>query len=285
MLFTHKKMRRARIFKDSLNQVFKHAPKLSEAMSGLVEAFKHCDDAGAMTKLPEFAKAIRARTAIGDTRVTRYLGAGGTDFALATEHGTALKIGDERLLRPFAHPAFDAPVLDHGQIDKNTFFYVQPIGDTANVTDEHVVNVIKNIRQSGFVEDDIWGPLGTTRTEQVALFGKESKPLLIDQGSAMPPYGYRYTHGKLIPDAQQLENLQAVQSFLKDQKLALIKQSVENPVNPMNFEFKTLTKELDDMELTESVRAHMKNIGARPALAPQWEYNEANHALTTLTLR
>jgi hypothetical protein len=111
-----------------------------------------------------------------------------------------------------ANPEFDAPVLGAGHIGENYHYYLQPIGKTANITDSQVLTVMSKIRQQGYIEEDMWGTVGT-RKDQVALFGSQQRPLLIDQGSAVPRYGTFYENGKLVPQLQQQQNLAEITDF------------------------------------------------------------------------
>lgn len=196
---------------------------------------------------------------------------------------SALKLGVDAVPRPISHKLFDAPVLEHGNLDRGVRYYTQPLGETAGVTDKHVVSVVGKIRKAGFVEDDMWTFSGT-RKDQVALFGKEQKPFLIDQGAAIPRYGTTFRNGELVPHLEQQANLKEISEFLSERRIELIKQSLTRPVNPMLNNGRSFSTKLEDFQITDSVKDFMKMIDRPPTKARHWTDSEIMHALRSISM-
>ena len=272
------------VFKDSLSDIFRHPGKLVDVLPELAAVFEKRGYLGSNLNLPEITRTLSGGSELGGLKVTRYLGSGESEFVLATEHNTAIKLSAERLPRVVPNPAFDAPVLSHGKIGTNYFYYQQPIANTTDVTEKHALDVIKKIRQNGYVDDDMWGT-ASVRRDQVGLFGPQRKPLLIDQRSALPRYGTIYENGGLIPHAEQQSNLSEISDYLQARKITLARTSVTAPTNPENYYDHVYSRSISDNRLRDGVIGHLETVGQLPTLSTRWTDNEIDLALRSMSLR
>jgi hypothetical protein len=272
------------LVEEVLGDIFKKPQTLSEALPRINEALagRAVGSSGeVLDHMPTIMQSVAKSDRLANVKVTNVLGTGANELVLATESKTALKLGVENLPRPIAHPAFDAPVLEHGNLGKGVRYYVQPIGQTEGVTDKHVVSVVKRIRANGFLEDDIWD-VGGTRKGQVALFGKGQKPLLVDQGSAVPRYGTTYENGRLLPHEIQQSNLVEMREFLQERGISLKTQLATSVRNPLQMEGRSLSTRVDDWQITDTVKDYMKMTGRTPTMWQTWTDNEVMFALKSL---
>ena len=271
------------VFHNSLSEVFTHPQKLIDVLPQLAEIFAKRGIEDASGNLSEISRLLTKRDPIAGMKVTRFLGTGSGDFTLATENGTALKLGADKLPRIIPNPVFDAPVVAHGRLGEQFYYYQQPIGNTVTVTDQHVLKVISNIRKEGYYEDDLWGTVGTRR-DQVALFGAQQRPLLIDQGSAVPRYGTVYENGRLLTHAQQQANLGEVKEFLDSRSISLTPASETALSNPWRST-RTIAAAIDDEPLKDKVLGHLETIDQPPTLSRRWTASEVEMALRSLTFK
>ncbi len=269
---------------EALEQIFKKPLALKEALPRLNEALAGRHQTGeVIDHLPTIIESVGKSDRLAGMKVTRMLGSGAHELVLATDSKAALKLGVDNLPRPIANRLFDAPVLEHGKLENGVRYYMQPVGETAGVTDKHVVSVVGKIRSNGFVEDDMWGFSGT-RKDQVALFGKSQKPLLIDQGGAIPRYGMTYKNGELLPHEIQQANLTEIGEFLAERRIPLIRHSATRPLNPLQMDGRSFSTKMDDWQLTDGVKDYMKMIDRSPTMWGSWTDGEVVHALRSLTL-
>jgi hypothetical protein len=201
-----------------------------------------------------------------ELRIANVLGTGG-DYTLTvgTENNVALKLSPHQMMsRPIPDPEFDAPVLGHGTLGQRLFFYGQPIGNTADITPAHTLDVIGRIQARGYSAEDM-SVETHHRNSQIALFGSapNARALLIDQGCATPMYGRVYEAGHLVPHARQQTNLLAVRDIIRQNSLA----------------GKTI-REVEDV-----VRSDLNRGGFVPTLSENWTVFEVREALKPLIRR
>ncbi|MBP9092710.1 hypothetical protein KBI23_16930 [bacterium] len=273
------------LVEEALEHIFKKPlpltdalPRINEVLAGRIGRSGEVID-----HMPTIMESVAKSDHLSSLKITRMLGSGAHEFVLATESKGALKLGVDNLPRPIAHKLFDAPVLEHGKLENGVRYYIQPIGETAGVTDKHVVSVVGKIRSNGFIEEDMWGFSGT-RKDQVALFGKAQKPLLIDQGGAVPRYGMTYKNGELLPHEAQQSNLAEIRDFLNERRIPLIKQSTTRPQNPLQMDGSSLSTRMEDWQLADTVKDYLKMIDRTPTMWGSWTDNEVILALRSLTL-
>ena len=272
---------------EALEQIFKKPMSLVKALPRINEVLASRISQGqtgeVIDHLPTIIESVAKSERLAGLKVTRMLGSGAHELVLATDGKGALKLGVDSVPRPIAHKLFDAPVLEHGKLENGVRYYIQPVGDTAAVTDKHVLSVVGKIRSNGFIEDDMWSFSGT-RKDQVALFGKAQKPLLIDQGAAIPRYGLTYKNGELLAHDGQQANLSGISEFLAERRIPLLKHSVTRPINPLQMDGKSLSPRMEDWQLTDTVKDYMKMTDHTPTMWSNWTDNEVIHALRSLTL-
>jgi len=271
-----------RFVAESLAAMFKQPQKLPEVLPKLGRFLAQIGGEGCEESAALFGQPIAKNNPLVNVKVTRFLGSGESNFVLATEGNTALKIGPQGVIRPITNTDFEAPVLSHGELSNGLNYYEQPLGVTKGVTNRHVSEVIGKMRANGYVEQDLWD-YGRGRTEQVALFGPKRTPLLIDQGSAVPGYGTIYSDGSLIAHPQQASNLGAIREFLAERQISLIPRSSVKPVNPLLGGENTFSKTMSDRMLTDALSDHLSIISsAKPTAARYWTQAELEHALSTM---
>jgi hypothetical protein len=270
---------------EALQHIFKKPLALTDALPRINEVLAgRSRQAGeVIDHLPTIIESVAKSDQLATLKITKMLGSGAHELVLSAESKGALKLGVDNLPRPIAHKLFDAPVLAHGKLENGVRYYIQPIGETSGVTDKHVVSVVGKIRANGFIEEDMWGFSGT-RKDQVALFGKAQKPLLIDQGGAVPRYGMTYRNGELVPHDVQQSNLAEIREFLNDRHIPLIKHSITRPQNPLQMDGNSLSTRMEDWQLSDAVKDYMKMTDRTPTMWGSWTDNEVILALRSLTL-
>jgi hypothetical protein len=273
-----------KMVEEALGHIFKKPLPLSEALPRLSEVLPGKGSGEVVDYLPKITNSVNHNTRMANLKVTRMLGSGANELVLATESNQALKLGLGPLPRPQHNPLFDAPVLEYGRLDRGVHYFTQPIGDTKGITDQHVQSVIKNIRKAGYVEDDMWNFTGTRR-DQVALFGDRRKPLLIDQGGAIPAYGSAQHEGTLVAHPHQQANLAEIREFLSDNRVPLLRHSAARPINPLQMNERSYSPVMDDWQIVDRVRDYLNMTGRTPSFRNTWGDFEVSHALRTLTLR
>jgi len=273
------------LVEEALEHIFKKPlalvdvlPRINEVLAGRGHQAGEVID-----HLPTIIKSVAKSDQLAKLKITKMLGSGAHELVFSAESKGALKLGVDNLPRPIAHKLFDAPVLAHGRLENGVRYYIQPIGDTTAVTDKHVVSVVGKIRANGFIEEDMWGFSGTRR-DQVALFGKAQKPLLIDQGGAVPRYGMTYRNGELMPHNLQQSNLAEIRDFLNERHIPLINHSIARPQNPLQMDGKSLSTRMEDWQLSDTVKDYMKMIDRTPTMWSSWTDNEVVLALRSLSL-
>jgi len=270
-----------RFVAESLESFFKQPTKLVEVLPKLGRLLSRLGGEAAEDTASLFEQPLSKGNPLANVHVTRFLGSGESNFVLATDRQTALKIGSQGVLRPVANPAFEAPVLSHGQLSPGLNFYEQPLGVTKGVSNKHVTEVIGKMRANGYVEQDLWD-FGGGRKDQIALYGPQRKPLLIDQGSAVPGYGTIYSDSGLVPHPQQVKNLGAIKEFLADRQIHLIPRSAAKPINPLLGGENTYSRSISDRMLTDVLSDHLSITSATPTVARYWTQSEIEHALSTI---
>jgi hypothetical protein len=270
-----------RFVQESLAAMFSKPQKIIDVLPKLGRLLNAAGHEAGEDGLALFEQPMAKSHPLANLQVTRFLGSGESQFVLATEKNTALKMGPDAVLRPVANGQFEAPVLSHGQLTDSLHFYEQPIGITSGVADKHVAQVIGKIRGNGYVENDLWD-FGRTRTDQVALFGPKRTPLLIDQASAVPGYGTIYGEGGLVAHPQQTTNLTAIKEFLADRQISLIPRSLVSPKNPLLGGEHTFSRTIPDGQLTDTLSDYLSMTSVKPTLARYWSRNEVEHALATI---
>lgn len=230
----------------------------------------------------EIAQSLHRAGALKGLKVTRVLGLGADDLVFATESNTALKLGVTPLPRPIHEKLFDAPVLEHGQFEYGVRYYMQPIGETKGVTQNHAFAVMNKVRRAGYIEDDMWETEGA-RKDQIALFGSRRMPLLIDQGGAVAPYGKIYENGQLVTHPGQQSNLAEMREYLAQNNLKLRGPSAK-PINPYDMGQHSFSSRISDDELVYSLQQHMDIVSNNPTLAKRWTSHEVTFGLRSLML-
>ncbi len=267
------------------SEIFSSPRRLLDVLPEIVNVFQHRQNADELGPLlPKLEKAMSKGHPLSNLKVTRFLGDGSGQFVVATENGAALKISNEPVARAIPDAVFDAPVLGSGQLGANYHYYLQPIGNTEDVTRQHIISVIRKIRSRGFIDDDMWDT-GSPRHGQVALIGRKKEPRLIDQKSALPRYGSTWEDGGLVPHAQQRENLSEIKDFLDERGIELKRWSVTRPQDPDLHAPHAYSASAHDQSLADSVMEHLKIIGQAPTLASRWTSREIEIALHSLAIR